>query len=64
MLSLTGKRVNLTGQDLGQVERRPGRLCRAVALLTKTGQDLGRVFKSRLGCVFIGHELYIFYKAA
>jgi hypothetical protein len=46
MPSLAGKRVNLTGQDLGQVGRRPDRLCRAVALITKTGQDLGRVFKS------------------
>jgi hypothetical protein len=57
MLSLAGKRVNLTKQDLGQVARRPDCLCRAVALITKTGQ----VFKSRLGCVYI---LYIFYKAA
>jgi hypothetical protein len=64
MLSLAGKRVNLTKQDLGQVGRRPDCLCRAVALITKIGQDLSRVFKSRLGCVCIGHELYIFYKAA
>ncbi len=32
--------------------------------LKLTGQNLGRVFKSRLGRVCIGHELYTFCKTA